>query len=291
MLNCVIYAVTDEGYEYLTDIACRIKELLHTEGMELEVIREDKMLAALRGETDLLDLITGKSSLLVVSDSPELVRMLKDKGFYVTGFYHPKNKDKIFEGVSYAVTDVEEVTAHTYKEVYCRQAGLPWDILETERLCVRESMVEDVEDFYRIYGEPSITDYIEELFQDPEEERAYMEAYIRQMYGFYGFGMWTVIEKKTGRIIGRAGLDVREGYELPELGFVIEKASQRKGYGKEVGKAILNYAKEELFFDSVQALVEKENLASVRLLEYLGFTYERDVTERGREYQLLEKKL
>ena len=39
------------------------------------------------------------------------------------------------------------------------------------------------------------------------------------------------------------------------------------------------------------ALVEKENLASVRLLEYLGFTYERDVTERGREYQLLEKKL
>ena len=97
--------------------------------------------------------------------------------------------------------------------------------------------------------------------------------------------------RKTGRIIGRAGLDVREGYELPELGFVIEKASQRKGYGKEVGIAILNYAKEELFFDSVQALVEKENLASVRLLEYLGFTYERDVTERGREYQLLEKKL
>jgi len=291
MLNCVIYAVTDEGYEYLADKACGIKELLRSEGMELEVIREDKVLPALMAETDLLDSIAEKSSILVVSDNPELVKALKDNGFYVTGFYHRKNKDKIFAGVSYAVTDVGEVTARTYKEVYCRQAGLPWDILETERLCVRESTVEDVEAFYRIYGEPFITDYIEELFQDPEEEKAYMEAYIRQMYGFYGFGMWTVIEKKTGRIIGRAGLDVREGYELPELGFVIERAYQGKGYAKEVCKAILNYAKEELFFDRVQALVEKGNLASVGLLEYLGFIYERDVTERGTEYRLMEKRL
>lgn len=291
MLNCVIYAVTDEGYEYLTDKACVIKELLHAENIELEVIRKDKMLSVLQTETDLLALMAEKSSLLVVSDSPELVRRMKDNGFYVTGFYHRENKDRIFEGVSYAVTDVEEVTARTYKEVYCRQAGLPWDILETERLYVRESTVEDVEDFYRIYGEPSITDYIEALFQDPEEERAYMEAYIRQMYGFYGFGMWTVIEKKTGRIIGRAGLDVREGYELPELGFVIEKAYQRKGYAKEVCRAILSHAKEELFFDRVQALVENENLASVRLLEYLGFTYKRNVNEWGTVYQLMEKRL
>lgn len=291
MLNCVIYAVTEEGYEYLADKALAMRELLKAEGINFEMFRESEPVCGLQPGPDLLPVSVQKDSLLVVSDSPKLVKVLKEKGFYVTGFYHQKNKDTIFEGVSYAVTDVEEVTARIYKEVYCRQAGLPWDIVETERLCIRESTIGDVEDFYRIYGEPSITDYIEELFRDPEEEKAYMEAYIRQMYGFYGFGMWTVIEKKTGRIIGRAGLDVREGYELPELGFVIEKAYQRKGYAREACTAILIYAKEELLFNRVQALVEKENTASVRLLEHLGFIRKRDVTERGKKYQLMEKEL
>ena len=175
--------------------------------------------------------------------------------------------------------------------MYRRLAGIPWDILETERLYIRESTVEDVADFYRIYSGPSITDYLEDLFANPDEERAYMENYIHHMYGFYGFGMWTVIEKAGRRIIGRAGLDVREGYELPELGFVIEKEYQGKGYAKEACDAILTYAKEELAFDRVQALVEEENRASLQLLTNLGFTYEKKVTERSINYQLMIKNL
>lgn len=282
MLKCVIYAVTDEGSNYLANKIPKIKGELQAADIELTVTGIKEALQ---------EIPVQKEGLLIISDSRECIRKLTSAGYYVTGLFHPGNHDKIFEGVSYAVTDVEELEVSSYEEVYRRLAGIPWDILQTERLLVRESRVEDVEAFYRIYGEPSVTDYIEELFQDPDEERAYMESYISQMYGFYGFGMWTVIEKSEKRIIGRAGLDVREGYDLPELGFVIEKAYQQKGYAKEVCHAILDYAAEELLFDKVQALVERKNSSSVHLLEKLGFIYEKEVEERGRVYQLMTKAL
>ena len=186
---------------------------------------------------------------------------------------------------------MEELTYKAYDEVYRRLAGIPWDILETQRLKVRESTVGDVKEFYRIYREPSITYYMEDLFQDPDEENAYMEAYIRQIYGFYGFGMWTVLLKNTGEVIGRAGLSIREGYELPELGFAIDVSHQGRGYALEACRAILTYAKEELCFEQVQALVRQENEASINLLKKLEFQYERNVVERGQEYLLLIKSL
>lgn len=282
MLNCVIYAVTNVGYEYLTDKIIKMKQQLKNTGVELWIIRDRE---------DTMQLPPCKEGLLVISDNPMTVKELASAGFCVTGFYHEKNRNKMFEGVSYAVSDVDELTTRSYVEVYCRLAGIPWDILETERLYVRESTVEDVADFYRIYSEPSITDYVEDLFENPDEERAYIEDYIRHMYGFYGFGMWTVIEKSENRIIGRAGLDTREGYDLPELGFVMEKAYQRKGYAEEVCRAILAYAKEALLFDKVQALVEEANVASMCLLVKLGFSHHREVIEKGKTYRLMIKEL
>lgn len=76
---------------------------------------------------------------------------------------------------------------------------------------------------------------------------------------------------------------------MPELGFMLDVPFQKKGLAFEVCRAILNYGKEELYFKEVQALVETENEASLRLLGRLGFTFERKVTESGRQYQLLVK--
>ena len=228
---------------------------------------------------------------LFVTDSCVYFNRLREAGRCAIVLYHEGNRGISFEGASYGVENVEELPLRSYEEAYRRLAGFPWDILETERLMVRESTVSDVRDFYRIYSEPSITYYMEGLYQDPEEEKAYMEAYIKQAYGFYGFGLWTVLLKPKGQVIGRAGLNVREGYELPELGFVIEKRYQGQGYGFEACSAILRYAKQELGFAHVQALVQEENRESRGLLQKLGFAYERNVKEEGREYRLMVRKL
>lgn len=228
----------------------------------------------------------GLAETLIITDEPQAARETLDAGGYVVILYHEKNRHLEFTSVRYGVEDVFMLEYQSYEEAYKRLAGLPWDILETDRLRVRESTVEDVDEFYRIYKEPSITLYIENLYTEREEEMAYMRAYIDQIYGFYGYGLWTVILKKTGQVIGKAGLSVREGYEMPELGFVIDAGYQHQGYGYEVCTAILQYAKSELDFDEVQALVKKENRISMRLLDKLGFVFMRNVKERDSDYRL-----
>jgi len=223
---------------------------------------------------------------LIITDLPNAAGKYLEAGWYVAALCHEKNRGAEFPAMKYGIEDVFALEYRSYEEVYRRLAGLPLDILETKRLKVRESTIEDVEEFYRIYQEPVITRYMEGLFPQKEEEKAYMEAYIRQIYGFYGYGLWTVVLKESGRVIGRAGLSVREGYELPELGFVIEAGYQGQGYGAEVCTAILEYAREELSFEKVQALVKKENLRSKRLLARLGFLFEKRVIEKNEEYEL-----
>lgn len=223
---------------------------------------------------------------LYLTDTPSHLDMLKLWGYYAVALIHDYNKEISFRNADYLIEGMDGLEYNYLDKVYRRLAKIPWDILETERLLVRESTVKDVDDFYRIYSEPSITYYMEDLFKEPDMERMYMKNYIRRVYGFYGYGMWTVILKETGQVIGRAGLSMRDGYALPELGFVIEAAHQRQGYASEVCRAILIYARKELQVSAVQALVCKENTASVMLLKSLGFVYKENVEESGLEYQL-----
>lgn len=223
---------------------------------------------------------------LHITDNPAYLELLKLWGYYAVAFLHKENIGIMFKNTSYVIEGIEGLEYNYLNQVYKRLAGLPWDILETRRLKVRESTVEDVEEFYRIYKEPSITYYMDDLFEDPEMERSYMKNYIRRIYGFYEYGLWTVILKETKQIIGRAGLSVRDGYELAELGFVISKQHQRNGYAKEVCEAILEYAREMLHMEGVQALVLANNEASVMLLKKLGFYYQEDVMEETKVYQL-----
>lgn len=232
-----------------------------------------------------------RTNTLIVTDSSLVFNRLYGEGYYVIALYHEKNRQQLFQNARYAVENLSELEYRSYEEAFQRLAGLPWSILETNRLKVRESTVFDVEEFYRIYSDPSITYYMEDLFPEKEQEIAYMKAYVDQIYGFYGYGLWTVILKETGQIIGRAGLSVREGYELPELGFVIDVEHQRQGYAFEVCSAILNYAKSELEFDAVQALADEDNVVSVHLLEKLGFAFDRNVTISDRHYKLFIKKI
>ena len=229
--------------------------------------------------------------MLYITDTPAHLNLLKLWGHYAVAIIHDYNKDATFRNASYLIEGMEGLEYNYLDKVYRRMAGLPWDILETERLYVRESTVRDVDDFYRIYKEPSITYYMEDLFEQPDMERLYMKNYIKRVYGFYEYGMWTVILKETGQIIGRAGLSVRDGYDLPELGFVIEVSQQGKGLATEVCRAILDFARYELQMDGVQALVCEANMPSLALLRGLGFVYREYVSEGGQDYQLWIKDL
>lgn len=80
------------------------------------------------------------------------------------------------------------------------------------------------------------------------------------MYGFFEHGLWLVIRKEDNKVIGRAGIENREidGELQKELGYLIGKPWQGKGYAAEACLAILDYVKErELCSHLFYAVIKK----------------------------------
>ncbi len=165
--------------------------------------------------------------------------------------------------------------------LYERFLHIPWTILSTERLTLREMTVDDVDRMYEVYEDPSITEFTEPLYEDRQEEREYTKAYIRNQYEFFGYGLWVVIDNSSGRIIGRAGITNRDGYDEAEIGYVIMKSEQNRGYATEALRAIIRYASTNLGMKGLNCFIEPGNEVSVRLCTRLGFEHIEDVSLNG----------
>jgi len=239
-----------------------------------EVLEEDKLIPG-PGVEQMLQA-------LYVTDHGAIAKALQEAKRAVLGYRHSQNMSEGFAGIKYILEAPEGTPAEYFERVFRRYAGLPWSILETECCYVRESCEADVEAFYRIYKEPEVTRYTEGLYEHAVSERAYIREYIEKVYAYFEFGIWTVVLKESGEIIGRAGLSVREGFEVPELGYVFGLAWQGKGLAKEVCEGILKYVKEELEMTKLQVLIQMGNEASVGLAHRLGFEKKEELEVEGK---------
>lgn len=277
MLKKVVFFI-----EYLPEheLAGRVFMELWRQGIEAErknPEEAEKLLQSLKKRHKApaaADAEVGPEELLIVTDMPEVAERFWYMDVAVLGYLHEKNRDASFSGIRYLVEDFSGVDSAYCRMVYARAHGLPLTILQTKRCIVREMTEDDLDRLYEIYADPSVTAYMEPLFEDPDEERAYIRNYIERIYAFYGFGLWSVFEKESGRLIGRAGVEQKEEYV--ELGYLIAPEYQKQGYATEVCREILMYAEGTLGLSGIRAMVHRDNVASVRLCEKLGFRYTGD---------------
>ncbi len=205
---------------------------------------------------------------LWLTDSDLTAEKLTAAQLPVIAWLHEENRQSSFENIRYAVEEPQELDADFYDRIYRRYAGIPWDIAETHRCLIRETTSEDAEDFLEIYEEPSITRYTDSFCTEVHMEREYVKEYIEKVYDFYGYGIWTVVWKETGEVIGRVGFGQEE---VPNLGYMVALPWQGRGIAQEVCRAALAFAGEELGFEQVQAVIHKDNLVSIKVAEKLGF--------------------
>lgn len=221
---------------------------------------------------------------LYITDCEEICRQLLAENANVLVWLHEDNRQEDFSQAGYAIERIEEMDADYGERIYQRFQKLPWKITETKRCIIREMMEEDLDEVYQIYAADSITKYMEGLYEDREKELEYTRSYIQNMYTFWGYGIWIIERKSDHKIIGRVGFDTRDGYAEPELGFVIMESEQQKGYAYECCRAVLKTGKEEYEFETVQALVQKGNKASLNLCYKLGFELKEKIMTEGKEY-------
>lgn len=180
------------------------------------------------------------------------------------------------------IEGLEEVDETFLLRAYERKHGIPWTIVTTERCIVREITLDDLDGLFALYAGEGMTEYLDPLYEY-EKEKEYQRSYINYMYRLYGYGMWVVIEKATGKLIGRVGIENREACDgEPELGYMIDVSYQRKGYATEVCLAVIGYAWKFLEFDKLNCLIQKGNKASECLAEKLGFMFREEMDLDGK---------
>ena len=216
--------------------------------------------------------LENRRSLFIITDSVAVTEYADEMKTACVVINTGTSRGKTFPKVLYFIEDIEYITLSRITKMWERYHGIPWTIATTKRLVIREQTIGDIEALYEIYSDKEVTKYTEDLFEDPEEERAYLHDYIEKQYRFYEFGIWALTLKDDGRLIGRAGISVREGFDIPEVGYVVGKKYQRCGYAGEALAAIIEYAEEELGLDRLIAFTKEKNIPSVRLLRSLGFS-------------------
>lgn len=220
---------------------------------------------------------------LLITSRDQCIHLAEKWNLATAAYPNPAIPGQSLFDADVLIESFEDVDLEYLEWIRRRHHGIPWVIAETKRCILREICMEDMQALFDLYAEPGMTDYIEPLYPW-EQELEYEKAYIDNMYRLYEYGMWVVIEKDTGKLIGRAGLEHREypkeerleetdkDMEL-EMGYAIGTAYQRKGYATEVCRAIIAYAGQNLDYPRINCLIEKENTASIRFIESIGFTF------------------
>lgn len=138
--------------------------------------------------------------MLFLCGSGQTLRGLREKGLCAAGYSHAENAGESFSGAPYVLQEPDLVDRDSYCKIYEREAGLPWTILETDRCLVREFTSEDLDGIYALYDDEARR-FLEPPSEDRAHEREILEAYIRRIYGLYGFGHWAVLEKEPGPVL------------------------------------------------------------------------------------------
>ena len=151
------------------------------------------------------------------------------------------------------------------------------NILETERLTLRQFTAEDAPFILELVNEPSFIQNIgDRNVRSLADAVKYIEAGPVISYARNGFGLYLVQLKESGESIGMCGLIKRAALEDVDVGYAFLPKFWSKGYAVESALAVKEQA-HSLGLRRLVAIVDPANIGSIRVLEKLGLTFEKMV--------------
>ena len=136
--------------------------------------------------------------------------------------------------------------------------------IETPRLLLRPLMRYDAPVLHQALSDPAVMRY---WSTPPHAKLEETESWIESSVAAMGRGDahdFAVLHQ--GALIGRVAFWMGD-----EIGFFFLRQAWGSGFAREAATAVLRYGFEKLGFKQVRADVDPENVASLRLLEALGF--------------------
>jgi ribosomal-protein-alanine N-acetyltransferase len=150
--------------------------------------------------------------------------------------------------------------------------------IETERLRLSPLTPGDRDALYLIYADPEVSRY---LLVQPRTIQEFDQPFQQMVELSTTLGMWAIISKADGRMIGRCGFYPFSEVETPELAYLLSRAYWGAGLATEATRRCLVYAFSERGWAEVVAMVRPENRASARVLTKIGMQRLRTIDVRG----------
>jgi [ribosomal protein S5]-alanine N-acetyltransferase len=150
--------------------------------------------------------------------------------------------------------------------------------IETARLRLRRTELSDAEPFMGILWDPEVVEKKQvTLTEDPGDiELARRKtASLIEHWDSRGYGLWTVVEKESGEVVGSVGLQFWKGWPAVELAWVIHRSRWNRGYATEAAKAALDWAWRYTDLDHIVSLINADDVRSMRVATKVGETFER----------------
>jgi len=170
----------------------------------------------------------------------------------------------------------------------------PSPVAETPRLVLRCLEEGDAPFILELLTDPDWLRYIgDKGVHDLDGARRYIADGPGAMYAKHGFGLFLVGRKPSGTPMGLCGLIRRDGLDDVDVGYAFLPRFRGCGYAEEAAAAMVRFARERVGLARIVAITTPENERSIRVLEKLGFAFERAIrlTPESREVKLFGRAL
>jgi len=157
--------------------------------------------------------------------------------------------------------------------------------LETPRLCLRLMQSSDIDDLLKIFGDPKVMASFGGVTFNREQMERWMRRNIEHQ-NLYGYGLFSVILKSAGLLIGDCGLEhiKVDGEQATELGYDFSSDYWNQGFATEAAAAVRDYAFNVLHLPRLISLIRVGNAASRRVSEKIGMRFVVEITRNGIPY-------
>jgi ribosomal-protein-alanine N-acetyltransferase len=154
-------------------------------------------------------------------------------------------------------------------------------ILETPRLILREFVPDDVDALSRVLSDPEAMRFYPAPF-DRNGVEDWIARNLRRC-AKDGHGLWAMVLKSNGELIGDCGLVVQEvdGANEIEIGYHVRRDHWNQGFATEAARACRNFGFARLPVDRLVSIIRPENLPSRRVAEKNGMTVWKEVIRVG----------
>lgn len=188
-----------------------------------------------------------------------------------SSFIRIENNKEMFIGDYY---EIENEKINLVKKDYEKINHLGSVTLETERLLLRKTIKEDIDELFYIELNPNVRRYlgVHKVGTSLNDNRNYFDF---SKYDNLDFYRWSIIEKNTNKLLGCIYLNVHdEKARIYGIDYFLREDSWNKGYATEASKCILNFAFEKLNVNRIESSGAKSNPGTLKVMEHIGLKYE-----------------